>query len=74
MDAHGVPPPTARKLLNFMHFFLNLTKSYVGAPPRGLVPPPMGNSGSPRGSLWLILVEFLVFLNGRGKVLTLEHI
>ena len=30
-------------------FWENLVKSYVGTPPRGLVPPPRGNPGSATG-------------------------
>ena len=38
-------PPGGPNSFNFMHFWGNLAKSYVGAP-RGLAPTPRGNSGS----------------------------
>ena len=40
-------PPLRPKIFSIScSFWENLTKSYVGAPPRGSVPPPTGNPGS----------------------------
>ena len=45
--APGARPPLQSKIFSISCSFLeNLTKSYVGAPPRGLAPPPTGNPGS----------------------------
>ena len=38
----ALPPPTAEKFLNFMQFFENLAKSYVGALPWRLGAPSYG--------------------------------
>ena len=40
------PPPGGPNSFNFMQFLGNLAKSYVGAPPGELAPPPRGNPGS----------------------------
>ena len=41
-----VHPPGGTNSFNFMQFWGNLAKSYVGALPGGLAPPPRGNPGS----------------------------
>ena len=40
------PPPGAQILSIACSFWENLAKSYVGAPPGELAPPPRGNPGS----------------------------
>ena len=44
--APGMPPLWPKIFSISCSFSQNLAKSYVGAPPGGLVPPPMGNPGS----------------------------
>ena len=45
--AHPARPPPRSKIFSIScSFSENLTKSYVGVPPRGLAPPPTGNPGS----------------------------
>ena len=42
--------PPGPNSFNFVQFFGNMAKSYVGAPPGELAPPPRGNPGSATGS------------------------
>ena len=44
--APGACPPMAPNFLNFMQFFAKFGNIICWRPPRGLVPPPMGNPGS----------------------------
>ena len=44
--ARDARPPGGPNSFNFMQFLEKLAKSYVGAPPQGLAPQPLGNPGS----------------------------
>ena len=49
----GAWDPPGPKSSNFVQFWENLAKAYVGTPlPGGLVPPLMGNPGSAPGRFW----------------------
>ena len=54
------PPPGVQILSISYSFWENLAKSYVGAPPGELAPPPRGNPGSATGT-WMTLAKRIKF-------------